>query len=470
MQNHLLDSTASYKSGIGPNQRLFRVPSGEYAGRIVVLLAVSSSEIKIAYSDYPFAGWNEPTAIISDGADYPFDAVMDGDGNIYLCYTFGSNHDLVIRKLSFFGGLWSAGSLNTIYNGDDNYFPSLAIESNGRLWVSYSRLSGGVYYINAKYSDDWGTTWNLGTSSPGTTLSSSGGSAYSKVVVRESYVYCIYNVGGTVLAYRRKHFNISTWDTEIELAGGSGLDYHFDVAVSADGKIGVVFDDSSIKFREYDGNIWSSLCEIDSSGGSFPQIRYFDNIPYIVYLSGAGSGQYKILYTCRLSTIFPSPALLDSRKNVLSKVFCYCASSGNYRDLTTAAGNDTSGDIYHTESGAIFKYAGDAIYMGMDEKYNYLKILLSTIGSGGTIGWQYYNGQDWCGFTPCGGAFHFDTADKELLLWDDYAAWPVDWQKKIVNGIDKFWIKIAVLTPYTTAPIGSRITAITNISALLLME
>jgi hypothetical protein len=236
MQNHLLDSTASYKSGIGPNQRLFRVPSGEYAGRIVVLLAVSSSEIKIAYSDYPFAGWNEPTAIISDGADYPFDAVMDGDGNIYLCYTFGSNHDLVIRKLSFFGGLWSAGSLNTIYNGDDNYFPSLAIESNGRLWVSYSRLSGGVYYINAKYSDDWGVTWNLGISSPGTTLSSSGGSAYSKMAVRESYIYCIYEIGGTKLAYRRKHFNISTWDTEIELAGGSGLDYHFDVAVSADGK------------------------------------------------------------------------------------------------------------------------------------------------------------------------------------------------------------------------------------------
>ena len=470
MQNHLLDSTASHKSGLGPNRRLFRVSTGEYAGRMVALLAASASEIKLSYSDYPFTGWSLPETMISDAADYPFDAAMDDDGNIHLCYTLGSNNDLVLRKLSFSGGGWSASSLNTIYSGDDNYFPAIGFEPSGRLWVSYSRLSGGVYDINVKYSDDYGVNWNLGSTSPGTTLSGTGSSAYSRLVIRESYLYCIYEVGGTKLVYRRKHSNISTWDSEIELASGTNLDYNFDAAVSADGKIGVVFDDSALKFREYDGNIWSSLISIDSDGGNFPQIRYFDNIPYIIYLSSRGSNQNEILYTCRSQTIFSPPEILDKRKNLLSKVFCYDASSGAYEDLTAVAGNDTAGDIYHSESGAIFKNAGDTLYLGMDDRFNYLKIILATAGSGGMVAYQYYNGLNWCGFTPSGGVFQFDASDRELLLWNDYVGFPADWQKKIVDGVEKFWVRITVLTPYTTAPIGTSMTAITNVTGLLLME
>jgi hypothetical protein len=290
------------------------------------------------------------------------------------------------------------------------------------------------------------------------------------MVIRESYLYCIYEVGGTKLTYRRKHCNVSAWDSEIELASGTNLDYHFDAAVSADSKIGVVFDDSALKFREYDGNLWSSLIEIDSDGGSFPQIRYFDNIPYIVYLSSFGSNQNEILYTCRSQNIFSPPEILDKRKNLLSKVLCYNASSGDYEDLTDAAGDGLTGDIYHSESGAIFKNVGDALYLGMDDKFNYLKIILSTAGSGGAVAYQYYNGQDWCGFAPSGGTFQFDVTDRELLLWNDYTGLPVDWQKKTIDNAEKFCVRIMVSTPYTTAPVGTSITAITNITGLLLME
>jgi len=470
MQNHLTNSSALYRTGISPNRRLLKVPSGPYAGRMAVLVQTSPTEIKLSRSDYPYTYWTVPTLMISDTADYPFDAVMDTEGNIYAAYTLNSNNDLAVRKLTFSSGVWSAGALNTLYNGDDNYYPSINIEPSGRLWVSWSRLSSGQYYINVKYSTDGGVNWSGGPTSYGTALSAGAASAYSKIVVSDPYLYAFYSLGGTKLALRAKHSSASLWDDELELASGSALDHDFDAAGSVDGRIGVVFDDNRIRFREFDGNIWGALIDIDAAAGSFPQLKYFNNSPYIVYLTSYGAGQSKMMYSCRLTDNFESPAILDSVKNALSKVFCYRAANGNYKDLTTAAADATAGDIYHADSGVVFKDSGDALYLGLDRKYNYLKIILSAVGAGGMISWQYFNGEVWIGFVPSGGIYHFTSADKELLLWDDYSSLPGDWQKSNLNGAEKFWLKVAVTSPFSTGPIGTQITCIPNPSGIILME
>jgi hypothetical protein len=470
MQNHLTNSSALYRSGISPNRRLLKVPSGPYAGRMAVLIQTSPTEIKLSCSDYPYTSWTIPTLIIDDTADYPFDAVLDPVGNIFVAYTLNSSNDLVVRKLTFSSGVWSAGALTTLYNGDDNYYPSINIESSGRLWVSWSRLSSGQYYINVKYSTDGGTSWSGGPTSYGTALSAAATSAFSKILVSDPYLYAFYSLDGTKLTLRKKHSSASLWDDEVELASGSALDYNFDASGSVDGRIGVVFDDNRIRFREFDGNIWGALIDIDAAGGSFPQLKYFNNAPYIVYLSLYGADQSRLMYSCRLTDNFEPPAILDPVKDVLSKVLCYRAANGSYKDLTGAAADATAGDIYHADSGFLFKESSDALYLGLDRNYNYLKILLSAVGAGGTVSWQYFNGEEWIGFVPSGGNYHFTAADKELLLWDDYSSLPGDWQKSNLNGVEKFWLKVTVTTPFSTGPVGTQITCIPNLSGIILME
>jgi len=41
MQNHLTNSSALYRTGISPNRRLLKVPSGPYTGRTAVLIQTS---------------------------------------------------------------------------------------------------------------------------------------------------------------------------------------------------------------------------------------------------------------------------------------------------------------------------------------------------------------------------------------------------------------------------------------------
>ena len=240
MQKHLTDSTATYPGGISTGHRLLKIATGLFSGRVAMLLQSTSSEIKLTYADYPYKNWSTPTVVISDCDDYPFDALIDKNGNIYLAYTLGSNKNLVMRKLSFLDGSWTVGSLVTIYNTDENYFPSLCFESTDRLWVGWSRLSGGQHYINAKYSDDWGVNWAGGVASPGDTLSSGSNAACAKLVNMADYIYAVYTDGGTKIYYRRKQFYVALWDSESEIFTGINLDKNFDVTPSGDNRIGVV--------------------------------------------------------------------------------------------------------------------------------------------------------------------------------------------------------------------------------------
>jgi hypothetical protein len=99
-----------------------------------------------------------------------------------------------------------------------------------------------------------------------------------------------------------------------------------------------------------------------------------------------------------------------------------------------------------------------------------LKIILSAVGAGGTVSWQYFNGKDWIGFIPSGGNYHFTAADKELLLWNDYTSLPGDWHKSNLNSVEKFWLKVTVTSPFSTGPVGTQITCIPNLSGIILME
>jgi hypothetical protein len=470
MKNHLTNSTAAYPGGVSPSKRLFKVSAGQYSGRIVTLIQASSSEIRLSYSDYPYISWSTPALIASDSADYPFDCYMADNADIYTVYTLGSSNDLVMRKLSFSAGDWTVDDLVTIYDGDDNYYPVIDQEPGGRLWVAWSKYSSGQYYITVKHSDTSGDSWSGGVSGPGVTLSDAASSAWVRIAMMGDYVYVVYNVGTGKLTSRRKDFLAANWESEQEILTGSGFDEHFDASVSSDGRLGIAFDNGTIQFREFNGVSWSAVQVVDSDGGEFPQVKYADNVPYLIYLKTSGTGQVNTYYSRLEGSSFTTPEILDTHQKELDRVLCYDDTAGTIEDLTDEAVSSDSADIYHSSSSALLSTAGDIVYFGLEEPFHYLKMLLSTAGSGGTVNWKYFDGLQWISFVPSGGSWHFGSLNEELLLWDDVDSIPPDWQKTIVNGHELFWVKATVLTPFTTDPVGTQISTIADIKAVVLME
>jgi hypothetical protein len=261
-----------------------------------------------------------------------------------------------------------------------------------------------------------------------------------------------------------------SWDSEDDIATGTGFDSNFDACLTEENILAVTYENGQLLYREYDGWQWSGVFTVDSSGGSFPQVQMISNMPYIIYLSAFGSNQNQILFNRKESGGFTSPALLDNSKKVWDRVLCFDASAADYDDLTTAAANDTTGDIKHSDSGALVKTIGDVLYLGLSTKFHYAKFILSTAGVNGAVNWEYFNGSDWQTFTPSSGIWHMTSLDKEMLLWNDIDSIPDTWQKTTVNGESLFWVRARVIADYTTAPIGSQITAVADTRAIVLME
>jgi len=98
MQKYLTDSSATFKAGISSSKRIFKVTSGQYAGRIVILAQTSPTDIKLTHADYPYSEWSSLSNIVGDSVDFPFDAVMDENNNIYLAYTLDSHIPAAIGR------------------------------------------------------------------------------------------------------------------------------------------------------------------------------------------------------------------------------------------------------------------------------------------------------------------------------------------------------------------------------------
>lgn len=467
MHKKITDTTGSYGLGMPPGRKLLKVASGQYAGRLVAIMQTSAGNIKYSYADRPYTSWSSLTTIASDAADQPCDCVMDSNGHIHVVYSENSTEYLVTRKLVFSGGVWNVGSKVTIYNGHPSLYPSVAIETGGKLWVSWTRVPSGVLYVHVKSSTDSGATWGTGPSDSGDALTAGASSAYSKVLVGPNDIYVIYANGGLYFSIRSQPIGGGSWTSEYHIATGTAFDQHFDAAFSSDSFLGVTFDHGQLKYREYDGINWGSIVTLDSDGGNFPQMLFRDNVPAVVYLSSLASDQVLVKYTTRTTGSFSTPAVLDERAKQFDSVTLYDASSSSYADLTSEAGSGATADVYHPNSSVLVEDSGDIVYLGMDQKFRYVKFLLSTAGAGGTVVYSYWDGSNWTAFTPAGGAFALDATDKDLLLWNDYVSIPDDWQKKLVNGQTRFWVKIEVDSSFTTGPVGSQITAASDLQAFI---
>src|SRR3972149_7430018 len=159
--------------------------------------------------------------------------------------------------------------------------------------------------------------------------------------------------------------------------------------------------------------------------------------------------------------ILTNPVTLDLANKTFDKVFCFDQSGGTqFQDKTTEAANTTTADIFHTTSNGLVKDINDILYLGTDSKFNLLRFVLSTSGITGQVSWQYWNGTIWFTFTPFSGAYHLESSPKMVILWQDLLSAPSDWQQTDINNVTKFWVRALVIVGYTTAPVGTQITAV----------
>lgn len=459
---------SSLITGLGdpPQKKLLKVSSGAYAGRLVALIATASADIKLSWADQPYTSWSTPSSVATDSSADTFEGLIDSSGNIHVVYTEQSTKNLVTVKLTFADGDWTVGSKVTVYTGDQNTRPSLSIEGEGKLWVSWTRDASGLEYVHVKSSADSGATWGSGPTDSGDQLNSGNTTVYSKVMVADDRIYCVYVRGATQLYCRSYPVGGGSWSSEETVASGLTTVPYFDAALTGDGKPAVVYNDTVFRYREYDGTLWGTVVTLDSTKGIRPQLTFENGEPAVVYLVSGGLGQYLIKYTTRQTGSFQSPATLDSRAATFESTTLYDSISSTYADLSGAASSTASADVYHPTSGVLVKEVGDKLYAGMDQRFRYMIILLSTSGAGGAVSYSYWDGSNWSAFTPESGAFDLDAAETDLLLWTDYAGMPGDWQITSVNGQSRFWVKIEVTSPFTTGPIGTQITAQSDLRSL----
>jgi hypothetical protein len=465
MQKLLSTSTATRPTGSPPQRRLFKVPSGVFAGRLLAFYGSTSNAIAYKYSDNPYESWSAEQVIVNDSSDLPFSAWMDNDGNAFIAYV-DTNHYLKMLKMTFSGGAWNASQTGSILNVDHGANPFILKDSDGILWCFFDhhQISGDYrHYVRVKSSLNDGAMWGSGPGDLGTQLSSAW--------VDQTYISACQNFGELYVVYCSDNANLfcrvydiagSTWGTEQAIAAISGINDDFDIAPSADRKIGVAFVASStgkVYLKEYDDLAWSGLIEIENAVARSPQIAYLENTPHIIYSRLLGNNYYSLRHAAKSGNSF-TLSEFSSAAGTFDKVFVFSINgSPQYQDRTSAAASPTASDVFHSSSQGLLDSPDDCLYLGKLSKFCIAAIILSTPGTGGTVVWEYYNGLDWIAFTPDTGAYHFDSADKLLYLWQDPLLAPSDWQLGTVNGTSVFWIRARVLTGFATNPIGTQIVA-----------
>jgi hypothetical protein len=471
MNNILLStSTASSPTGLPTQKKLFRVPKGAFTGRLIALNARTAANLAFTFADAPVTSWSAPANFVTESDDLPFDAVMDDDGNIHVAYTQTGTGALRVVKLAYLNGTWTPQTAVTIYDSatSSNKYPSIIPDAYDRIWVAWTRDDAGTITLRAKSSTDDGATWGGGATDPGTDLSGSVSSVYARLISRPTHLHCLYTVGSTEARHRKINLDAALWDAADVLYTGTGLGTDITGAVAPDGKLGALFvADAKLSLKEFDGATWGAIQTVVNQPCFAPSLRYIGLTPYALFLQNIGTDQNRAYESHGSGASFTVPSPLLTHQSPFASLFCYDADAPTpYADLTTQAASTPGADIAHPTSGGLIKSVGDAIYLGGDDRFSFVRILLSQNGAGGTVIWSYWNGNEWNAFTPASGAYDLSAANKGVRLFTDGNSTPTDWQKSVVNGAKRYWIRILCTTAFSTAPIGSQVTAVSESTAL----
>lgn len=467
MLTKLADTTAASALGLAAGHKLLRVSAGNWINRRVALFVIAPHTIALSWSDSPYVSWTSPAAIIADSEDSPFDAVIEPGGDSVIAYTDQATSRLVSRRLSITATGWTVGTKVTVYDAASGYDPNLLSTSDGKLWIAWRRQVVPSSWIHVKSSDDGGAVWGSGPTDDGEQLSDASMFLWSRLAVDSAQIHAFLAYGNSHLAMRSYPLSGGAWTAESTVYTSSGVGSDFDVAVTDAGGLAVVVCDPYPRYREFDGFNWGPVTQLDARPSSSPQVMFRDGNPVIILLAGIGPNQTALLHTARVGGAFLPTSYVDRRARAFDRVLLYRAASASYHDVTSGASDSYTGDVVHPQSGATLAAVGDRIFVGLEDSFRFLTVLLSTAGAGGTVEYSYWDGSGWKSFTPLSGGSNFGLLTNQMSLWSDYAGIPRDWQKTTVNSHRLFWLKIECSSDFATAPIGYQVTAVSNIQQLV---
>ncbi|MEW5702767.1 MAG: hypothetical protein AB1792_11130 [Candidatus Zixiibacteriota bacterium] len=471
MIHALIDtSTAAAPTGLATQHKLFRVEKGPFAGRLLALFARTPTNLALSYTSDPYTSWLDPGDFVTDAADLPFDAVADENADVWVAYTQQTTGALICVRLIFVNGTWVAQTPATVYDSPSstNKHPTVLKDMYGRIWVAWTREDSGTYTLRVKSSLDLGQTFGSGPTDAGTDLSGNTSSCYGTLIARANYIHCLFAIAGTTLKNREIEIDAALWNAAVTLYTGAGLGSDLAAAVSSEGMLGALFAaDSKLYLKEYDGAVWGALQTVSTQPAASPALRYMGTAPYALFLHNVGTDQNELYESHRVGSSFAAPTSVLSQAQPFASVFCFDADAGTpYADVTTAAASSAAADVFHPTSEKLLQAVGDAVFLGSDDRFSFIRILLSTAGAGGAVTWSYWNGA-WTDFIPASGASGFDAVNDGVRLFNDGIGTPVDWQKTVINGANRYWIRAVVGTAFTTAPVGTQLTAVPNMSGVV---
>src|SRR5262249_31729201 len=123
------------------------------------------------------------------------------------------------------------------------------------------------------------------------------------------------------------------------------------------------------------------------------------NDVYVFTTHGFGSNLFKVTLRHQIAGTWEAASTIvsDPWERAFDRV--WSNSGATWTDLTHAAANTTSSDLKNPVTGSLFLLAGDALYAGMSQPFDYLFSALSNKPSGGLYAWEYWNGSAWTPLT-----------------------------------------------------------------------
>ncbi len=456
MKHKLLESGAGFSLGMAYSRSLVRISAGGYDGRLVALMHHGAGNIKLTWSDPPYATWAPLTDAITDAADLPYDVYVKPDGSLLVAYS-ESGLRLAFKELTFSQGSWTPQSTIIVYDGDPAASPTLTIGPDGTYWIGYVRIDAQQQYFHVKPSSDNGQTWGFGPTSTGDQFTTPYSDINGRMLCGESTVHAVYTKDNTELVRRYYEPISGIWSAEDIIAAGAALGSDMNATFTANNVLHAVWTDGALHYRRHNGSFWEDVITVDPDGGRWPDLIFHNGRPTVIYLKEGAPDRHTLFAAAGDGVSFQAPQPFDRQYGNFDSVVAYAAGVATYADLTAEASNDTVGDIYHPSTNALVAQVDDQLFIGFEQPFRMLGIELAALGMGGQVSWSYWDSINWQSFTPSSGGWHFETSPHNLVLFDDYDSIPSNWQRSIVNGDFRYWIRARVTTEFTTAPVGTQL-------------
>jgi hypothetical protein len=406
-------------------------------------------------------------------------AAKDSSDNVYVVYSVAANggnasYDVYFRKLTKGdGATWTLEAEDTVLEGSASVgysYAVLEIEGTTRAWLAVRYYDGSNYQVSSHYSGDLAAnpSWTVSQEALNTVGTNTG--YHIPTIVRfGTKTGIVYNAQLPSVSqrwrFRADSDGLTTWTPETVVSTTTVGGPYFTTITDTGGNIyHAVNNASAIYFSYFNGFAWSLPATAVASGvsgyavslatdGASVYVFYGDSTGLSTGLSSPRKWAYKKGVAPYTTVDFDATATnAISHHGVFDKYWSYNGST--YTNDTTDAGNITSADTSMTSG------VGSIAYFGKSEKFDAVAWDVSTAASGGTLVWEYWNGE-WTTLT-------FTVSGNTNFQGDGWAAFtdPVDWATTTVNSEETpyYYIRARATVAHSANPVGVELTTIPQVN------